>query len=357
MAPTKVGVIGAGALGTALAIGAANRGAQTLLWDPDEDLCKKLDQQGENPRDLPGVRLPKNLECTHDLERACKGAPLLLLNLDCDKARDVVRRMGDHVTGDQSLIHTASGFMGQANGILRMSEIVRGGCCIKKVGALSLPMSPKELLDEQPGAAVVASGFSEVWQLSRKLFSTPYLQIYHNADLVGVEVGMALSQVYGIVAAIGEGLGFGTGTKALVGVRALAETAHFGVSLGARPAVFSGLSGVGALFCALCGTDSPGFTYGRALVDGGKDRADVPSENEFIRTLRAAVAYARDRRIAMPLLMGLHDVMEGKGTIESTIKKLIAMEAGREADFTIDHTQERLPLVKLSPRGGEGKDS
>ena len=70
----------------------------------------------------------------------------------------------------------------------------------------------------------------------------------------------------------------------------------------------------------------------------------------------AAAAYARDRRIGMPLLMGLNDVVAGKGTIESTIKKLIAMEAGRESDFTIDHTQERLPLVRLAPRGGEGKD-
>ena len=356
MAPTKVGIIGAGALGTALAIGAADKGARTVLWDPDENLCDRLEKQGENARDLPGVKLPKTLECTNDLERVCKGAPLLLLNLECEKARDVVRQMGDHVTGDQALIHTASGFTGDDKQVLRMSEIVRGGCCIKKVGALALPMSPKELLNEQPGAAVAASGFSEVWKLTRELFSTPHLQIYHNVDLVGVEVGMALSQVYGVIAAIGEGLEFGSGTRALVGVRALAETAQFGASLGARPAAFSGLSGVGALFYALGSTDSPGFTYGRALVRDEKDQVEPLAENETLRTLHAAAAYARDRRIGMPLLMGLNDVVAGKGTIESTIEKLIAMEAGRESDFTIDHTQERLPLVRLAPRGGEGKD-
>ena len=343
MKDMKLGIIGAGEMGYALAVLAGEKGAAVTLCDSNRRLISELKKSRKHPKVLPGVTLPQNVVCTPWLKNVCADTGLILLTTSGAEIRKLISEIGDFVSGDQSIVHTVRRMEDLDGRIMRVSEIIREACCIKKIGVLTTPSTATEMLSEQPSAAVVASRFPEVIRMVKGLLTSPNLQVFENDDLAGVEIACALADVLAIANGLSVGLGFGPGT-----------TASIGVELGAKVSSFSGLSGVGQLLALAAGDSHPLYTFGLKLALGKKGVKSKRFE-EVAGTIRALVPYARKRKIRIPIMNAVSNVLfKRQGPLLDTLTALVSLPSGLETDFTL--TQDaHAPALMLAPKGGKGK--
>lgn len=354
MKDMKLGIIGAGEMGYALAVLAGEKGAAVTLCDSNRRLISELKKSRKHPKVLPGVTLPQNVVCTPLLKNVCADTGLILLTTSGAEIRKLISEIGDFVSGDQSIVHTVRRMEDLDGRIMRVSEIIREACCIKKIGVLTTPSTATEMLSEQPSAAVVASRFPEVIRMVKGLLTSPNLQVFENDDLAGVEIACALADVLAIANGLSVGLGFGPGTTAMINTRGLNEMAGIGVELGAKVSSFSGLSGVGQLLALAAGDSHPLYTFGLKLALGKKGVKSKRFE-EVAGTIRALVPYARKRKIRIPIMNAVSNVLfKRQGPLLDTLTALVSLPSGLETDFTI--TQDaHAPALMLAPKGGKGK--
>jgi glycerol-3-phosphate dehydrogenase (NAD(P)+) len=300
----RVGVVGAGSWGTAVAaIAACN--ADTVLWARREELAHAIETQHENPVYLPGIALPATLHATASLEDACTGADVIVIGVPSHGFRQV---LGDAkaAIGTRAVVVSLSKGIEQGS-LRRMSEVIDEtldghdwGC----VGVLTGPNLAKEVAAGQPTASVVATRNPEFASALQQLFITPTLRVYTNPDVVGCEMAGALKNVLAIGAGIADGLGYGDNTKAALITRGLAELARLGVACGGDPMTFAGLAGMGDLI-ATC--SSPQSRNRHVGVQLGQGRAldDIVSEMnmvaEGVKTTAAVLELATRYDVEMPL--------------------------------------------------------
>jgi glycerol-3-phosphate dehydrogenase (NAD(P)+) len=349
----ELAVIGSNNFARALSVLAAKANTGVILCGEGTNGAKA---KPLNSKDL--ITLPRSVKISHDLEEACNSAPLLVLATPSLNIRRVVRSIGDHLTGDQMIVHSTKGLEFSDGKLKRMSEVIAEECCVRKIGVISGPNFVGEMAAGQPSATVVGAAFGEVVSTVQKTFTTKYFQVFGNNDIAGVELGGSLKRAYAIACGIARQFGYGPSIYALIASRGLAEMSRIGSSIGARPATFAGLSGIGDLFASVASEQSPGFQFGLALGRGLKTAAALKTVYdgfEGVSTVAAACRHARKKRIATPILFGVNDIIEGKRSAKDTVKRLIALDAGNELDRTIDSAMVTGQVLITMPKGGEGK--
>ncbi|GAB4289631.1 MAG: NAD(P)H-dependent glycerol-3-phosphate dehydrogenase [Myxococcota bacterium] len=357
----KITIMGADSFAGILARLAAETATEVLLYSEKENAAGKTGDGKRRRKRSKEVALPASVRETSDIKEACNFAPVLILAMSAAEVETAVKKMGDWLSGDKIIIHTAKGLLPSEERPLRVSEVIRGNSCIKKVGALSLPNIPAELASDAPVAAVIASPFIEVTAAARMAFTTSRLQVFRNGDIAGVEIAGALKEVYSIAVGVAEGLGFGAATKALVFARAVAEMTRLGVSLGAKRETFAGLASIADLFAAVESEACPHYLFGVKLgrADGKNSTVgstkSPPLKMDGVATVSCVYPYARSLKIPMPILFSLHDIFERKISPATAAKKLIAIAAGAESEIFPDAVSISLHVPTLAPKGGEGK--
>lgn len=344
-----IGILGSSGIARTLAVLAARSGRRVRLWSPAEKPA------GGGKR---SEALPKSVQVTHDLEEASRDTPLLIVSVATPEIRGLIRKMGDFLTGDQIIVHTARGIEDNGDRIVRAGEMIGAESCVKKIGVIAGPYFPEEILGGQPAAMVVASAFREVIQAARSAFASGSFQLFSSSDTAGVELGRALNGIYTVAGGIGEGLGYGTITRSFIISRGLAEMARFGAVGGAKAATFSGLSGLGDLIANLTQERSAAFRLGCRLGKGEKiSKASWDDEDvrDLPNTIRAAASFTKRLRVSMPLLFSVYNIIEGKRTAKASVEKLMSGEAGQESEFTFDQSLKDLPIPATKPQGGLGK--
>ena len=313
----QVTVLGTGSWGTALALLLADKGTEVALWDQDMELLARIRDERENKRYLPGHPLFPNMNVVESLADAVTGAEVVVMAVPSGGVRSAAQLLSKCDFHPRLFVNAGKGLEEQTG--LRMSQVLAEELpneIADRVVALSGPNLAVELANKIPTATVVASKYPECTEAAQELFSGPSLRIYRNPDVTGVELGGALKNVFAISAGICDGLGYGDNTKATAVTRGLTEMTRLGVTLGADPRTFNGLSGVGDLMATCASGLSRNLRLGRGLGQGLpiKDALTAVAQvAEGMPTCRAAYNLAQSLGVCMPITEQIYKVLfEGK---------------------------------------------
>jgi glycerol-3-phosphate dehydrogenase (NAD(P)+) len=313
----KIGIIGAGAWGTALALLLADKGHDIALWMYEQDLAEETHRTRENRVYLPGFTLPANISVTASLDVVVRAKPFVLCVAPSHTVRAIATRMAPFLADDTVIVSASKGI--EIDTLMPLSDVLRQTLPPKlhnRLCFLSGPSFAKEVAQKMPTAVALASHDPEAGRRAQRLLSTPYFRVYTNPDVIGVELGGSVKNVIAIAAGVLEGLGFGYNTMAALLTRGLAEMARLGVAMGADPRTFSGLAGMGDLVLTCTGGLSRNRTLGLRIGKGEKlddILSGAKTVAEGVRTAKAARELARKNRIEMPIVEEMYRVLyEGK---------------------------------------------
>ena len=309
----QIAVIGTTAWGATLGAIWAENGLHVGLWARTAGEAAELSSAEPNPPRLSGITFPSRLSVTSSLAQALSGARAVVLAVPAQTMRHNIGLVSEHLDGSMLVVSTAKGLEVGSN--KRMTEVIDEVISPEfheNVCVLSGPNLSKEILRGLPAATVVAAGSEPVCRAAQKLLTTPSLCVYHNTDVVGVELGGALKNVVALAAGVADGLGYGDNAKATLVTRGLAEITAFGVALGANPLTFSGLAGLGDLMATCASPLSRNhhvgveLARGRSLAEIGSSMTGVA---EGVSTTVAAWELAGKLGVEMPITEQMHRVL------------------------------------------------
>ncbi|WP_019142125.1 NAD(P)H-dependent glycerol-3-phosphate dehydrogenase [Noviherbaspirillum massiliense] len=330
----KIGVLGAGAWGTALAIALADR-HQIVLWGRDEEAMREAEQQRENRAYLPGFKLPEGLRVTADFEAAIAhvndGPALLIAATAVAGLRPLVQRLKERPI--PNLIWLCKGF--EQDTRLLPHQMVREvlGDSIPH-GALSGPSFAQEVARGLPCALTVASGTAALRDRVVQAAHGRNIRVYSSDDLIGVEVGGAVKNILAIATGVVDGMGLGLNARAALITRGLAEITRLGVALGGRSETFMGLTGVGDLILTCTGDLSRNRQVGLGLAQGKKLNAIVAELGhvaEGVRCAQAVRALAQQHGIEMPITNAVAGVLFDGDSPREMVTQLLSRDPREEA--------------------------
>jgi glycerol-3-phosphate dehydrogenase (NAD(P)+) len=301
-----VAIVGAGSWGTALACHLAGKNIQVDLWAYEPEVVAEITEHRENLTYLPGVRLPENIRCSNDLAEVVTDHLVILMVVPSHTVRQVIGLMAPHLTPGVFLVSAAKGVENET--LMTMSQVyddvLPPNLAVHKA-CLSGPSFAREVGQNLPTAITLACPYcGESSQMLQTLFSSPSMRIYNSQDLIGVELGGALKNIYAIAAGIVDGLNLGTNARAALITRGLAEMSRLGVKMGANPLTFMGLAGVGDLVLTCTGDLSRNRTVGLKLGKGLKIKeilGEMKMVAEGVKTTRSIRDLARREGVDMPV--------------------------------------------------------
>jgi glycerol-3-phosphate dehydrogenase (NAD(P)+) len=320
----RIGVIGSGSWGTALAVHLAWTGHEVRLWARDAALVAAMTDTRENSVYLPGVRLPESLSPTADMAKALDEAQFVVIAAPSHGVRAVAKAAAPYVPQGCALISATKGL--EETSLLRMSQVLREELPASEVVVLSGPSFARELAFNLPTALVAAGESPAVVEAVMAHFRSPALRLYGSSDVVGVELGGSLKNIIAIAAGVVEGLGVGHNALAALITRGLAELSRLAVSLGAQPNTLAGLAGLGDLVLTCTGDLSRNRNVGIALAKG-ESLQDILRRTkmvaEGVRTTEAALALSARHGIELPIASEMSDVLAGRTDPQTAIRNLM----------------------------------
>jgi glycerol-3-phosphate dehydrogenase (NAD(P)+) len=335
-------VLGGGSWGTALASILGSHGYETLLWMRDEERAKALNATHRNPAYLGDAAIDTRVTATVDLTQAAQHAEVVIVAIPSNHFRSVMRRVGDHLTGDQVVISATKGL--ESEGLKRMSQLIAEETCVRKIGAISGPNLAREIVAGQPAATVVASAFESVIQKVERMLAGPTFRLYGNFDLPGTEYAGALKNIYAIAGGVASGLGFGANTLSTLITRGLAEMSRFGERYGAQRLSFQGLAGVGDLVATCSSTLSRNHTVGRHLAQG-ENLADIIANlgmvAEGVNTTKVIHRHAAAEGIDMPIAGAVYRLLFEDSSPQDALAELMSRDSRYEGLDSFIHAPSK----------------
>ncbi|ABD27220.1 Glycerol-3-phosphate dehydrogenase (NAD(P)+) [Novosphingobium aromaticivorans DSM 12444] len=318
----EVGVVGAGAWGTALAQMLSSDGREVLLWARESEVVREINEDRRNGPFLPSACLNPTITATADLADMAR-IPVLLLVTPAQHLASVlggIGRDGGDVVLCSKGIEAGTGRL--------MADVARDAAPDASIAVLSGPTFAHEVADGLPTAVTLAcAGGEEQWLRLSTAIARPTFRPYYSDDVTGAEIGGAVKNVLAIACGVVEGLRLGQNARAALISRGFAEMQRFGLALGARPKTLSGLSGLGDLVLTCSSTSSRNFSLGKALGEGASatavmaDRATV-AEGAFTAPVLADLA--RGRGISMPIVEAVVTLLEGAAPAREVVAGLLS---------------------------------
>ncbi|HSQ77541.1 MAG TPA: NAD(P)H-dependent glycerol-3-phosphate dehydrogenase [Nitrospirota bacterium] len=330
----RIGVIGAGAWGSALSMLLADKRHDVTLWMYEKDLAEETTRTRENRAYLPGFTLPASITVTSSMETAAAGKDVILSVVPSHTARAVSKQFAPFLSDDAVIVSASKGI--EIDTLMPLSEVFRDILPKQyhnRLCFLSGPSFAKEVAQKMPTAVSLASYDPALGRKVQETFSNDYFRIYTNPDVIGVELAGSLKNVVAIAAGVLEGMGYGYNTAAALLTRGLAEMARLGVAMGANLQTFSGLAGMGDLVLTCTGGLSRNRTLGVRLGKG--EQLDdimkgVKTVAEGVRTAKAARDLARKYNVDMPVVDEVYLILyEGKDP-KRAVKDLMTRELKEE---------------------------
>lgn len=329
----KIGVIGAGSWGTALAITLSGKGHDVRIWDVNPEHLAELESNRENVRYLPGIKFKGNLKVVMTVEDAIADADVVLFSAPAQFFRSALDNAMPYLKPEMILVNVAKGI--EQKTLKRMSEIAEEKLPDAKYVVLSGPSHAEEVGRELPTTVAVASKDIELAKEVQEIFMTNRFRIYTTQDVVGVELGGSLKNIIALGAGISDGMGFGDNAKAALMTRGLAETKRLGIKLGADPATFAGLTGVGDLIVTCTSMHSRNRRCGIMIGEGmdpkeATEKVGMVVEGMF--TTESAYDLAIREGVDMPITTALYNVINGIIDAREALEMLMGREKRHEED-------------------------
>lgn len=306
----NIGVIGAGGWGTALANVAAANGHDVTMWSRSARLAEEINSHHTNSTYLPEVRVHESIVAGTD-PRIVHGSDILVVSVPTQFIRTVVEGFDFRIR--ESLIANASKGI-ENRTLLRVSQLLRDVARIDRdnYAVLTGPSHAEEVIRGVPTTVLAASSDEDTAIHIQRAFSSASFRVYRSNDVIGAELGGALKNVIAIAAGIIDGLGTGDNTKAALITRGLAEITRLGVVLGANPATFSGLSGLGDLIVTCDSRHSRNRHVGEEIGRGKSLQsilAESPMIAEGVATTESAYQLAQRHNVEMPIVEQVYQIL------------------------------------------------
>jgi glycerol-3-phosphate dehydrogenase (NAD(P)+) len=308
----RIAVLGAGSWGTTVATLVAHRHS-TVLWARNPDVAKSVNVDHANPRYLPGFDLPTALVATSDLGEAVGRADLVIVGVPTSGFRGVLEAATSFIRPWIPVVSLSKGL--ERGTHLRMTQVIKEVVPGHPVAALTGPNIATEIMSGKAAAAVVATEDLEVARAIQRVVTRGLFRVYFNDDVIGCEMGGALKNIIAIAAGIGEGLGVGDNTRAAVMSRGLSELARLGTVMGAQPATFAGLAGMGDLIVTCMSPHSRNRRVGEQLGRGrhlGEILAEMHMVAEGVMTASVALELAAHHGLELPICTAIDRVIRGE---------------------------------------------
>ncbi|MGQ0529982.1 MAG: NAD(P)H-dependent glycerol-3-phosphate dehydrogenase [Panacagrimonas sp.] len=330
--PMRVAVLGAGSWGTTVASLAARK-AETLIWARRHDTVDEINRAHRNSSYLKDLPLHKKLRATADLEEALRDCDVLVMGVPSHSFRDTLQKVAPLIRPWVPVISLAKGL--EQGTQRRMTEIIHEELPGHPAGLLAGPNIAREVLQGMAAAAVVAMPDEKIACALQPLFANSVFRVYTNTDVIGSELGGPLKNVIAISAGMGQGLGVGENTRAMVITRGLAEISRLGVAMGGRAETFSGLTGLGDLLTTCMSPLSRNRQVGEQFAAGKTTAEIVASMNmvaEGIKTSGVVMELAARYGVEMPIAREVAAVVKGEHGAVQAFRGLRKLAAGAEQE-------------------------
>lgn len=328
----KIGIIGAGSWGTAMAVLLAKR-HQVTLWVYDPVQAEDMERCRENKQFLPGVTIGEQVCFTTDVKNAMEGAELVITAVPSHTMRETANRMKPYYQG-QILLNISKGL--EEGSLMRLSQVLCDVIPEAHVAVMSGPSHAEEVGRGIPTTNVVSCQCMEKAKKIQDLVMAPEFRVYTNTDMIGVELGGSLKNVIALCAGILDGLGMGDNTKAALMTRGLAEITRLGCAMGANPHTFAGLSGIGDLIVTCTSMHSRNRRAGILIGQGYSLEETLERVHmvvEGVKTAAAAHDLAERYEVEMPICRQAYAVLfEGKNPRDA-ISDLMSREKKEETAY------------------------
>lgn len=326
-------VIGGGAWGTALADLLARNGHEVTIWARESDVIDTVNNAHENVRFLKGAKLHPGLRASGDMAAVLKGADIVTYAAPSHVLRAVAKQEMKSVGANSVLVVATKGI--ERDTLAIMTDVIHEELPGRPVVALSGPSFAAEVVAQQPTAVVAASSDQSASETTQSEFSSKTFRVYTHDDVIGVELGGALKNVMAVATGVAEGLGLGYNSRAALITRGLAEMVRLGSALGANPATFAGLAGVGDLVLTCTGALSRNRSVG-IEIGGGKTLEEVLKNRETVaegvNTTQSAHALAAREGVEMPIVDAVYRVLFQGFAARDAIGALMRRELRSEQD-------------------------
>ena len=333
----KIGVIGGGSWGTALAILLSNKNHEVNIWIRNKKQLKDMTMFRENKKYLPNVMIPHKMNVTDDIHKAIHGKDLLVLAIPSHGIREVLNNSRKYINKEQVIVNVAKGI--ENDTLLRISQVVDEIIPQNPFAVLSGPSHAEEVALNMPTTVVSASGDIRVARYVQDVFMSPYFRVYTNPDVVGVELGGSLKNVIALGAGISDGLGYGDNTKAALMTRGIIEIARLGKRMGADNTTFAGLAGIGDLIVTCTSMHSRNRRAG-ILIGKGKN-LDEAIESigmvvEGVKTTKSTYELAKKMDVTMPITEEIYGVLYKGFNVRDSVTDLMLRDKKHEMKDTIE---------------------
>lgn len=329
---SRIGVIGAGSWGTALAMQLARNGVETLLCGRDPKQVSQMAVQRCNTRYLPNVPFPTGLTPTSDLSRTIAESDDLLLAVPSHAFRATLRQIAPQLKPCTRIAWATKGL--EPGTHLLLHEIISEelgslqGCAV-----ISGPNFAMEVARGLPTAVTVASESEETAAYFASCLHGGSFRAYTGTDVIGVELGGACKNVLAIAAGIADGLGFGANTRAALITRGLAEMMRLGVQLGGQAETFMGLAGLGDLVLTCTDDQSRNRRVGLALGHGHSLEQAIASIGQAVEGIKSApevYRLAQEQGVEMPITEQVYRVLYQGVQAQEAVEALLNREQKSE---------------------------
>ncbi|MFL0671023.1 MAG: NAD(P)H-dependent glycerol-3-phosphate dehydrogenase [Erythrobacter sp.] len=328
--PPAIGVIGAGAWGTALAQMVASDGSAVVLWAYEAEVVEAINTARNNPLYLPSASLHPTIRATGNLADLA-GCEIVLV---VTPAQVLGQVLGGLAHPPRDLVLCSKGIDASTGEL--MNDVARRAAPDSTLAVLSGPTFAHEVAAGLPTAVTLAcSGGAAQWQRLAPALSRPAFRLYYSDDVTGAEIGGAIKNVLAIACGVVEGLGLGQNARAALIARGFSEMLRFGEALGAQPETLAGLCGLGDLVLTCSSTSSRNFSFGKALGEGRSAAsllADRRTVAEGAHTAPVLARLADEQAIAMPIVSAVNDLIAGADA-RAVVAALMARPLKAEQDL------------------------
>ncbi len=331
----KIGVLGAGSWGTALAILLHENGHEVTLWSIDKREVAMIDEKREQVEKLPGVMIPDRIAVTNDVESSVTGKDMLVMAVPSIFVRSTSKMIAPYIKEGQLIVNVAKGI--EEDTLMNMTDIIEDEIKQARVGVLSGPSHAEEVGRRIPTTVVAGAHDKATAEEIQEAFMSPVFRVYTSPDMVGIELGAALKNVIALAAGIVDGLGLGDNTKAALITRGIAEITRLGLAMGGRFETFIGLSGIGDLIVTCTSTHSRNHNAGY-LIGQGKSYQEAMDEVkmvvEGVYSAKAALALAKKYNVEVPITEQVNQVLFEGRSAKDAVTSLLMRNRTSECDWS-----------------------
>ncbi len=329
----KIGVLGAGTWGTALAIMLAGTDNEVSVWSAIDSEIDVLSSERRHPN-LKGAVIPKGIKFTKSLEEICTDKDVLLFSVASPYVRQTAQKAAPYIKEGQLIVDVAKGI--EDNTMLTMSEVIKDAVGKNiTVVALSGPSHAEEVAINLPTTIVSACKDMNAARQVQDIFMNTCMRVYTNDDILGVELCGALKNIIALACGISKGLGYGDNATAAIITRGIAEIARLGSAMGCSRQTFAGLAGIGDLIVTATSCHSrnnkTGYLIGQGLTPSEAVK-QVGMVVEGINALPSALKLAKKYNVNIPIIEAVDKTINGGVSPLDAVNALMTRDKRNEAD-------------------------